>query len=83
MPQEFMIERNRTTCRPQRNLALDFCFGGHGNIQLLGLSFRVHAIYAALGNRKFDLRPKWKLRVTTIYIRKYGLGFSPLFLNGS
>ena len=53
--------------------------------KFFGLSFpSVHAIYAALGNRKFDLRPKWKLRVTTIYIRKYGLGFSPpLFLNGS
>ena len=31
----------------------------------------------SFSNRKFDLRPKWKLRVTTIYVRKYGLGFSP------
>ena len=42
-------------------------------------SLFVQAIYAALGNRKFDLRPKWKSRVTTIYIRKYGLGFCPRF----
>ena len=39
----------------------------------------------SFSNRKFDLRPKWKLRVTTIYVRKYGLGFSPslAFLNGA
>ena len=44
-------------------------------------SLFVQAIYAALGNRKFDLRPKWKSRVTTIYIRKYGLGFYPRFFS--